>query len=89
MSRLYLLTTKFENLRMDEDESISGLNFRLRDIANNSFSSGKKISEEKLDRKFLRSLPKKFDMKVTTIEEAQNLSTLKVDELIGSLKTFE
>ena len=34
-------------------------------------------------------MPKKFDMKVTTIEEAQYLSILKVDELIGSLQTFE
>lgn len=28
-------------------------------------------------------------MKVISIEEAQDLSTLKVDELIGSLQTFE
>lgn len=47
------------------------------------------MSEEKLVRKILRSLPKKFDTKVTTIEEAQDLSTIKVDELNGSLQTFE
>jgi len=40
-------------------------------------------------RKILRSLPKRFDMKVTTIEEAQDISSLKVDELIGSLQNFE
>lgn len=45
--------------------------------------------EEKLVGKILRSLLKKIDMKVTAIEEAQDLSTLKVDELIGSLQTFE
>lgn len=28
-------------------------------------------------------------MKVTSIEEAQDLSNIKVDELIGSLQTFE
>ena len=28
-------------------------------------------------------------MKVTTIEEAQNISSMKVDELIGSLQNFE
>lgn len=28
-------------------------------------------------------------MKITSVEKAQNLSTLKVDELIGSLQTFE
>ena len=52
-------------------------------------SLGEKISEEKLVRKILRSLPKRFDMKFTTIEEAQDISSLKVDELIGSLQNFE
>lgn len=32
---------------------------------------------------------KKFDMKVTTIEEAQDLSIMKVYEFVGSLQTFE
>lgn len=40
--------------------------------------------EEKLVRKILRSIPRKFDMKVTTIEEVQDLSILKVDEPISS-----
>jgi hypothetical protein len=72
MSRLQLLTTMFENLRIYEDKSISDFNIRLRDTANTSFTLGEKMSEEKLVRKILRSLPKKFDMKVTTIEEAQD-----------------
>lgn len=45
--------------------------------------------EEKLVRKILRSLPKRFYMKVTSIEEAKDVSTIKVDELIGSLLMFE
>lgn len=38
MSRLQLLTTKFENLKMMEDESISDFNIHLCDIANTSFA---------------------------------------------------
>jgi hypothetical protein len=89
MSKLQLLTTKFENLRMEDDETISEFNTRLRDIANSTFALGEKILEEKLARKILRSLPKRFNIKVTAIEESQDLSTMKVDELIGSLQTFE
>lgn len=74
---------------MLEDESIYEFNIRFRDIANNSFALGKMMSEEKLVRKILRPLPQKLDMKVIAIEEAQDLSTLKVDKLIGSLMTFE
>ncbi|KAH1107006.1 hypothetical protein J1N35_010774 [Gossypium stocksii] len=37
----------------------------------------------------LRSLLMSWDAKVTTIEEAKNLETLSLDELIGSLLTHE
>ncbi|XP_057445983.1 uncharacterized protein LOC130738093 [Lotus japonicus] len=74
---------------MKEDETVSEFHMRVRDMANASFALGEQISEEKLVRKFLRSLPKRFDMKVTAIEEAQDIGSIKVDELIGSLQTFE
>lgn len=45
--------------------------------------------EKKLVRKILRLLPKRFDTKVTTIEEAQGVAKLKVNELIGYFLTFE
>ncbi|PNX64471.1 gag-protease polyprotein, partial [Trifolium pratense] len=47
------------------------------------------ISDEELVGKILRSLPKRFDIKVTAIEEAHDLSSLNLDELIGSLQTYE
>ncbi|CAJ2661591.1 unnamed protein product [Trifolium pratense] len=59
------------------------------DYDNQFDSLGEKIPEEKLVRKMLRSLPKKFDMKVTAMEEAKNISQMKLDELVGSLQTYE
>ncbi|GAA0155179.1 hypothetical protein LIER_12963 [Lithospermum erythrorhizon] len=47
------------------------------------------MSNGKIVRKILRTLPKRFAHKVTTIEEAQDLTTMKVDELVGNLTTFE
>lgn len=61
----------------------------MLDITYSFESLGEKISDEKLVRRILRSLPRTFDMKVTAIEEAHNISSLKVDELIGSLQNFE
>ncbi|KAK2401971.1 gag-protease polyprotein [Trifolium repens] len=89
MSNFQLLTTKFENLRMKEEESIQDFHMNLLDIANSFEALGEKVSDEKLSRKILRSLPKRFDMKVTAIEEAQDIANMKVDELVGSLQTFE
>jgi len=89
MSKLQLLTTKFENLWMKDYESIHDFHMNILEIANTSSAFGEKMSDEKLVRKILKSLPKRFDMKVTAIEEAQDISNMKVDELIGSLQTFE
>lgn len=74
---------------MNEDETVSEFHIRLCDISNTSFALGEKISTKKLSKKILRSLPERFDMKVIVIEEARDLSSIKVDELISSLRTFE
>ena len=70
---------------MKEDENIQDYHLKILDIANSFDSLGEKMSDEKLVRKIFRSLPKRFDMKLTAIEEAHDISSLKVDELIGSL----
>lgn len=51
-------------------------------IAHNSFFIGEKMFKEKLVRKTLRYQPKRFDMKVAAIEEARDVSTMKIDKLI-------
>jgi len=74
---------------MNDDETIFDFHMRIVDLSNKSCVLGEKMSEEKLVRKILRSLPKKYDMKVTAIEEAQDIGKMKVDELIRSLQPFE
>ncbi|KAK2436528.1 gag-protease polyprotein [Trifolium repens] len=88
-SRLQLLHSKFENLRMKEEETIYDFHMNVLDLANSFDSLGERLSDEKLVRKILRSLPKRFEMKVTAIQEAQNIASMKVEELVGSLQTFE
>jgi hypothetical protein len=88
-AKIQLLTTKFENMKMLEDESIQDYYLNILDFANSFASLGEKISNEKLVGKILRSLPKRFDMKVIAIEEAQDVSNMRIDELIGSLQNFE
>ncbi|GAA0175975.1 hypothetical protein LIER_29051 [Lithospermum erythrorhizon] len=47
------------------------------------------MSEEKVVRKIFRSLPKRFNSKVVAIEEVNDISIMRVDEVFGSLITFE
>ena len=51
---------------------IKDFNGKLCDIANESFSLGEQISEERLVKKALRSLPPRFAYKATTIRDVKD-----------------
>ena len=74
---------------MKEDETIGEYNAQVCNIENEAFSLGEKIPKERLVRKVPRSLPKRFAYKVTAINVAKNIKTMKLEELVGSLKTFD
>ncbi|XP_073039267.1 uncharacterized protein [Primulina eburnea] len=88
-TRLRLLTSKFEMMRMEESESILEYDRRLREIANEAFSAGEAISSERLVSKILRSLPERFNIKICAKDEAKDTSKMSVEDLISSLRTFE
>ncbi|KAA0031749.1 gag-pol polyprotein [Cucumis melo var. makuwa] len=89
ISILQLVISKFEALKMSEEEFLLDYNKRVLEIANESLLLGEKIPKSKIVRKVLRSLPEKFDMKITTIKEAHDITKLILDELFRSLLTFE
>ncbi|CAM8883117.1 unnamed protein product [Rhodiola kirilowii] len=74
---------------MKDSETIPEYNGRVLDLSNEAAALGNPIDGERMDSKVLRSLPLRFAMKVTTIEEMHDISTLKLDELMGSLRTYE
>lgn len=84
-----MLTSRFETLRMEEDEQFIDFHTRLQDIVNSMRGLGEEIKNPKIIRKILRLLPERFHSKVTVIEECQDLDKMKLEELIGSLQTFE
>ncbi|XP_073045927.1 uncharacterized protein [Primulina eburnea] len=70
-TRLRMITCKFEMMRMEESENILEYDHRLREIANEAFSVGEAISNERLVSKVLRSLPEIFNIKNCAIDEAK------------------
>ncbi|WJZ96987.1 hypothetical protein VitviT2T_015624 [Vitis vinifera] len=58
-------------------------------IVNELEALGKTYTEVEKVMKILRSLPKKWETKVTAIQEAKDLTKLSLEELIGSLMTYE
>ena len=84
-----MLTTRFEELEMREDESFDSFYGKLNEVVIGKFNLGEKMEDSKIVRKILRSLPESFRAKVTIIEESKDLNDIKVQELIGSLQTYE
>ena len=55
-----MLTTRFEELHMKDDETRADFYSRLCDITNESFALGERILGSKLVGKIVRSLPNRF-----------------------------
>ncbi|KAH6777023.1 hypothetical protein C2S51_008335 [Perilla frutescens var. frutescens] len=88
-TKLRLLTSKFENLRMFEDETISSYAEKLCEMSNQSTALGSPISNENMVSKLLRTLPERFNMKISAIEEAHDVGTMSMSEAVSILLTFE
>ena len=87
-SKLQRLTTSFEEIKMEEDESFDEFYAKLKDIVNSAFNLGETIPEPKIVRKVLRSLPERFHAKITTIEESKDTDQIPLIELVGNLQTY-
>ncbi|KAL5813791.1 hypothetical protein ACOSQ4_024432 [Xanthoceras sorbifolium] len=59
-SKLQMLTSQFESLRMEENETFAEFEAKLTDITNKSYMLGEVYSSSKIVRKILRSLPERF-----------------------------
>ena len=88
-TKLQMLITWFEDLKMSEDELFDSFYGKLNEVVIGKFNLGEKIEDSKIVRKILQSLPKSFCAKVIAIEESKDLDDIKVQELIGSLQTYE
>ena len=74
---------------MEEDASFDEFYAKLKDIVNSTFNLGETISEPKIVRKVLRSLPKRFHAKIIAIEESKDIDEIPLTDLVGNLQTYE
>ena len=77
-TKLQMLTTRFKELRMSEDESFDSFYSKLNEVVIGKFNLGEKTEDLKVVRKILRSLLESFRAKVTAIEESKDLDEIKV-----------
>ena len=62
---------------------------KLKDIVNSAFNFGEAIPEPKIVRKVLRSLPERFQAKITVIKELKDIDKIPLTELVGNLQTYK
>ena len=72
-TKLQMLTTQFEEVKMSDNESFDSFYGRLNKIVIAKLNLREKIEDAKVVRKILRSLPESFQAKVTVIEENKDL----------------
>ncbi|KAK2969370.1 hypothetical protein RJ640_000642 [Escallonia rubra] len=87
--KLQSLRKDLENMKMKEDESLKDYSSRFLELINQMKTHGEDISDRRIVEKTLISLPEKFDPIIAVIEETKDLSTLSVQEVMASLKSYE
>ena len=74
---------------MEQNKTITSMFTRFTDITNCLKNLDRIYTNSDNVRKILRSLPRTWEAKVTSIQEAKDLNTLPLEELLGSLMTHE
>ncbi|XP_058211523.1 uncharacterized protein LOC131323692 [Rhododendron vialii] len=91
VKRIHLQTLRgeFESLRMKSSESISEYYARIMVVSNQMRRNGEALTDTRVIEKILRSLDRRFDFIVVTLEELKDISTMSIEELVGSLQAHE
>ena len=74
---------------MSNDESFDEFYAKLNNIVNSAYNLGEIYDQPKIVKKILRSLTENFRPKVTAITESKDVDSISIDELVGSLQSYE
>jgi hypothetical protein len=80
---------QFEQLKMKEDEDIKAYFLRVDETMNAIIRLGEEIEESVIVQKVLRSLPMRFNPKISALEERSDLNSISMDELHGIFIAYE
>jgi hypothetical protein len=88
-AKLQTYRGQFEQLKMKEDEDITTYFLRVDEIVNAIIGLGEEIEESVIVQKVLRSLPMRFNPKISALEERSDLNSISMDELHGIFIAYE
>jgi hypothetical protein len=88
-TKLQTYRVQFEQLKMKEDENIASYFLRVGETVNAIMGLGEEIKESIIVQKVLISLPMRFDPKISTLEEREDLNSISMYELHGIFTAYE
>ena len=77
-TKLQMLTTQFEELKMSKDESFDSFYGKLNEVVIGKFNLCEKTEDSKIVRKIFRSFSESFRAKVIASEKSKDLDDIKV-----------
>ena len=87
--KIQIYREKIEQLRMKEDNNIVAYFQHIDEITNTLEGLGKPVDEKTIIRMILRTLPGRFNPKVSVLEKTENLEKISKEELHGVLIAYE
>jgi hypothetical protein len=88
-AKLQTYRGQFKQLKMKEDEDIAAYFLRVDETVNAIIGLGEEIEESVIVQKVLRSLPMRFNPKISALEERSDLNSISMDELHGIFTAYE
>jgi len=88
-AKALMLVHQYELFKMKDDESIEEMCLRFQTLVSGLQMLKKIYVASDHVSKILRSLPARWRPKVTVIEEAKDLNTLSVEDVMSSLKVHD
>jgi hypothetical protein len=88
-SKLQTYRTQFENLKMKEEKNIVEYLHRVDEVVNSIKEEEEELTDKPIVNNILRSLPMRYDAKISTIEDRSDIGTLTVDQLHGIFTAYE
>ena len=74
---------------MGEDEKMAEYVSKVQKLVHLMKGCGETITDKMIVEKVMRTLTSHFDHVIVAIQESNNLETLKVEDLVGSLEAHE
>jgi hypothetical protein len=74
---------------MKEEENIAAYFLRVDETVNEIIGLGEEIEESVILQKVLRSLPMRFNPKISSLEERSDIKSISMDELHGIFTTYK